>query len=255
MRDALGNIQSVLVLGGGSEIAQHTVRKMIDQRCRTVVLAARHPEQLSDEVTALRAAGATTVETVPFDALDPTSHVAMIDKVWAQHGDIDVVLLAFGVLGDQGAYDDDPLAAADAVSTNFTGAVSAGLTVARHLRHQGHGTLVVLSSVAGERVRKNNFVYGSSKAGLDGFAHGLGDALVGSGASVLVVRPGFVHTKMTAGMDPAPLSTTPDKVAEAIVDGLRRGKATVWVPPALRFVFAVFRHLPRPVWRVVSSKG
>ena len=147
------------------------------------------------------------------------------------------------------------MAAAAAISTNFTGAVSAGLIVARHLRDQGHGKLIVLSSVAGERVRKTNFVYGSSKAGLDGFAHGLGDALSGSGASVLVVRPGFVHTKMTAGMEPAPLSTTPDAVADAIIDGLKTGRTTIWVPSTLRWVFAAFRHLPRPLWQVVSGKA
>ena len=107
----------------------------------------------------------------------------------------------------------------------------------------------MLSSVAGERVRRANFVYGSSKAGLDAFAQGLGDSLAGSGASVLVVRPGFVASSMTAGLDPAPMSTTPDAVAAAVVKGLRAGRRTIWVPGALRFVFAVFRHLPGPVWR------
>ena len=98
-------------------------------------------------------------------------------------------------------------------------------------------------------MRKANFVYGSTKAGLDGFAQGLGDSLVGSGASVLVVRPGFVHSKMTAGMKSAPFATTPEKVADAVATGLRRGSRTVWVPGILRLVFSVFRHLPGPVWR------
>lgn len=257
MRDGLGNVQSVLVLGGGSDIGLATVRRMIDDRCRTVVLAEPDPEQLTAVADDLRSAGATTVDTIAFDAREPATHPAVIDKVWADHGDIDVVLLVFGVLGDQATFEEDPVAAANAVDINFTGAVSAGLAVASHLRAQGHGTLVVLSSVAGERVRKTNFVYGSSKAGLDGFAHGLGDALAGSGASVLVVRPGFVQSKMTAGLEvpPAPFSTTPDQVAGAIVEGLRTGKATVWVPSALRYVLSAFRHLPRPLWRIVSSKG
>lgn len=255
MRDALGTVQSVLVLGGGSEIGQTTVRKLVADRCRTVILAGRDAEALESEAVQLRSLGAITAEAVAFDALDPTGHVATIDEVWDRHSDIDLVLLAFGILGDQAAFNDDPVAAAQAVNANFSGAVSAGLSVAKHLRAQGHGCLVVMSSVAGERVRKTNFVYGASKAGLDGFAHGLGDALAGSGASVLVVRPGFVKTKMTAGMDAAPFSTTPDVVADAIIDGVRKGKATVWVPPALRIVFSVFRHLPRPLWRIVSSKG
>ena len=107
----------------------------------------------------------------------------------------------------------------------------------------------MLSSVAGERVRKANFVYGSSKAGLDGFAQGLGDALAGTGASVLVVRPGFVHSRMTHGMKSAPLATTPTAVAEATVRGLQHGRRTVWVPGTLRPLFAGFRHLPGAVWR------
>jgi decaprenylphospho-beta-D-erythro-pentofuranosid-2-ulose 2-reductase len=123
------------------------------------------------------------------------------------------------------------------------------LAVARLLRAQGHGTLVVLSSVAGERVRRANFIYGSSKAGTDAFALGLGDALRGSGARVLTVRPGFVRTKMTEGLPAAPLSTTADAVAEATVRALASGRELIWVPAQLRLVFVVFRHLPRVLWR------
>ncbi|MGH9060283.1 MAG: SDR family NAD(P)-dependent oxidoreductase, partial [Acidimicrobiales bacterium] len=137
--------------------------------------------------------------------------------------------------------------------TNYVDAVSAGLAVARLLRRQGHGTLVVLSSVAGERVRKANFIYGSTKAGLDGFAQGLGDALHGSGASVLIVRPGFVKGRMTAHMDPAPMPTTVDQVAEATVKALAAGRQVVWVPGMLRLAFVVFRHLPRALWRKLPA--
>ena len=108
---------------------------------------------------------------------------------------------------------------------------------------------MVLSSVAGERVRRANFIYGSSKAGLDGFAQGLGDALQGTGARVLIVRPGFVRTKMTAGMPAAPMSTTPEAVAAATAKALAAGRDVVWVPASLRLAFAGFRHLPRVVWR------
>lgn len=254
MRDALGGVQSVLVLGGGSEIAAATVRKLVQDRCRTVVLAGRRPDGLALVADELRAAGASTVDTVAFDALATDQHAKVIDEIFATHDDIDVVLLAFGVLGDQTVFDHDPAAAAQAVAANYTGAVSSGLAVADRLRHQGHGTLAILSSVAGERARKDNFVYGSSKAGLDAFAQGLGDALVGTGARVMVVRPGFVHTRMTEGMDPAPFSTTPDAVADAIMEGLRKGKDTVWVPPILRWVFTGMRHLPRPIWRKVSAR-
>ena len=127
------------------------------------------------------------------------------------------------------------------------------LPAARRLRAQGHGTLVVLSSVAAERARRANFVYGSSKAGLDAFCQGLGDSLVGTGVRVVVVRPGFVHTKMTAGHKPAPLSTTPDAVADVVVRGLEKGAETIWAPPPLRFVMSGMRHLPRPLWRRIKE--
>ncbi|CAN5731373.1 decaprenylphospho-beta-D-erythro-pentofuranosid-2-ulose 2-reductase [soil metagenome] len=254
MQDALGAVQSVLVLGGGSEIALATVRRLVGERCRTVVLAARDPQGLTGAVAELEQLGATTVEAVAFDADDTADQIRVIDDAFDRHGDLDVVLCAFGVLGDQAAIEDDPMAGAELATTNYVGGVTSGLAVARRLRAQGHGTLVVLSSVAGERVRRDNYVYGSSKAGLDGFAQGLGDALAGSGARVMVVRPGFVHTRMTEGMEPAPFSTTADAVADAIADGLRRRRHTVWVPALLRPLFAVFRHLPRPVWRRVSAR-
>jgi decaprenylphospho-beta-D-erythro-pentofuranosid-2-ulose 2-reductase len=214
-----------------------------------VVLAARRPDELADDAAALEKAGATTVESVTFDASDPSTHGAFIDEVFERVGDIDLVLVAFGVLGDQDDFDDDIDAAVAAVEVNYVGGVSTGLAAARRMKGQGHGTIVFLSSVAGERVRQANFVYGSSKAGLDGFAQGLGDRLAGTGVDVMVVRPGFVATKMTEGMDAAPFSTTPEAVADSIVAGLEKGSHTVWSPPILRLVMFVLRHLPRFVFR------
>ena len=105
------------------------------------------------------------------------------------------------------------------------------------MRRQGHGHIAVLSSVAGERARAGNFVYGSSKAGLDAFAQGLGDSLAGSGVKVTVIRPGFVHSRMTRGLKSAPFATTPRVVGELAVAGMRKGKHTVWTPGILRYVF------------------
>jgi decaprenylphospho-beta-D-erythro-pentofuranosid-2-ulose 2-reductase len=249
MIDALGGPQSVLVLGGGSEIALATVRKLIEGRCRKVVLAGRDREALEQSGKELQVAGATSVATAAFDALEFPSHDAFVRNVFAQHGDFDVVLLAFGVLGDQDLAEVDAGEARRIVESNFTGAVSVLVPIVAALRAQGHGTIVVLSSVAGERARKSNFVYGSSKAGLDAFCQGLGDSLQDTGVRVMVVRPGFVHTKMTEGMEPAPLSTDPDAVAAAIVAGLGRGDEIVWVPAPLRFVMSALRHVPRPVFR------
>ncbi|MCX4995484.1 decaprenylphospho-beta-D-erythro-pentofuranosid-2-ulose 2-reductase [Streptomyces longwoodensis] len=247
MKDAFGLPQSLLVLGGTSEIALATARRLIARRTRTVWLAGRPSPALDEAVQDLRAHGAD-VRTVAFDALDPDTHEEALGKVFAE-GDIDLVLLAFGVLGDQAHDERDPSAAVRVARTNYIGAVSAGLVAARALQTQGHGSLVVLSSVAGERARRANFIYGSSKAGLDAFAQGLGDALQGTGVHVMVVRPGFVRTRMTAGLPEAPLATTPEAVATAIELGLRRRSETVWVPGVLRVVMSALRHVPRGLFR------
>jgi decaprenylphospho-beta-D-erythro-pentofuranosid-2-ulose 2-reductase len=243
VKNALGAVDSVLLLGGRSEIGLEIVRLLVRLGASRVVLAVR------GEPGPVPSLPGAEVHVVPFDALDPGSHQEVFDAAARLVGDLDVVISAFGVLGSQAAYDADPAAAMAAVAVNYGAHVSVGLHAARVLREQGHGTLVVLSSVAGARVRKANFVYGSAKAGLDGFAQGLGDALHGSGARVLIVRPGFVIGRMTRGLTPAPLSSTPRQVAVATVRALRDGSAEVWVPRALGPAFGVLRLLPRSVWR------
>ncbi|MFE7109513.1 SDR family NAD(P)-dependent oxidoreductase [Streptomyces sp. NPDC057575] len=279
MKDAFGAPQSLLVLGGTSEIALATARRLIALRTRTVRLAGRPGPALDAAAAELRARGAD-VRTAGFDALDIESHESALGKIFAE-GDIDMVLLAFGIAGDQGRDEEEPLAAARVAQTNYTGAVSAGLVCAGALQAQGHGSLVVLSSVAGERARRADFIYGSSKAGLDAFTQGLGDALHGTGVHVMVVRPGVVRPERvvetvpvaetvpagspvgariaaarsasarfaSAPLEAPALTTTPDAVAEAIVTGLRRRSETVWVPGSLRAVMSALRHMPRRLFR------
>jgi decaprenylphospho-beta-D-erythro-pentofuranosid-2-ulose 2-reductase len=239
-------VQSLLVLGGTSEIGLATAAALARRRTHTIILACRDPAQAAVHAARLRAAGAERVEAVRFDALDFASHTRFVNDVFDRPVDIDVALLAFGIL-DRGR---DPV---HVIETNFTGAASVLEPLAQRMVRQGHGTIVVLSSVAGERVRKANYVYGSSKAGIDGFASGLGDSVAGTGVQVMVVRPGFVRTKMTAGMKPRPLATLPEDVAEAIVRGLARGADVVWAPARLRPLMSVVRHLPRPVLRRLPS--
>lgn len=254
MRDAFGRGQRLLVLGGGSDLGAAIAERLAADGCRTVVLAGRRPEAMAPVAERLRRAGATEVATSEWDATAVDAHAEAVARAFqAAGGDLDVVVLAAGVLGSQADFDAAPARAAEAVAANYGGAVSTLLHVARRLRDQGHGAIVVLSSVAGERVRAANFVYGSAKAGLDAFAQGLGDSLAGTGVRVLVVRPGFVRTQMTEGMEPAPFATTPEVVAEAVADGLAKGREVVWAPGILRFVFAAFRHLPRPLWRRIAS--
>ncbi len=135
------------------------------------------------------------------------------------------------------------------VQVNCTAAVSTGVLLAERMRRQGHGAVVALSSVAGERPRRSNFVYGASKAGMDAFYTGLREAVRPDGVRVLVVRPGFVRGRMTQGLPAAPLSTTPEAVAEVTVKALVERRDVVWAPPLLRVVMSGLRHLPAALFR------
>lgn len=248
MDNALGEPQSILLLGGTSDIGLAIVRELLSPAARTVVLACRNAEKGERAAAGLRHDG-LTVDVVQFDGAATDTHEAVVREVCERHGDIDLAIVAFAQLGDGEATSKDVAAAAELTHVNFTGAVCATIAVANRMRTQGHGAIVVLSSVAGERVRKANAVYGATKSGLDGFAQGLGDELAGDGVHMLVVRPGFVHSSMTTGQKPAPFATTPETVAEVTAKGLRGGRRTVWAPGILRFVFMALRHTPGPVWR------
>lgn len=249
MKNALGAVRTVALFGGRSEIGLAILERLARDGAQEAVLAVRGGVVDESTVSRLKAAGLQRVECVDFDASDLDSHAASVERTFDRLGDVDVVVAAWGVLGEQAAYDADPPAAARDITVNFTSEVSVGLQVARRLRAQGHGTLVVLSSVAGYRVRRANLVYGAAKAGLDGFAQGLGDALAGSGASVMVVRPGYVHTTMSANVPPAPMSVQAADVGEAVARALATGREVVWVPSRLGLVMGLMRLLPRTAWR------
>jgi len=244
----MGMPQSAVVIGGTSEIAGAVLRALVPHRLRRVVLAGRHQSQLADAAADLQGLGAE-VEVRILDVTDVAGHRSFAADMVAHLGQVDLVLVAAGVLGDQEADEVDPAATAGVLATNFSGPAALMTAFAEVLRRQGHGRMVVLSSVAGVRVRRSNYVYGSSKAGLDGFAQGMADALVGSGASLVIVRPGWVATRMTAGRAPAPFATTPEAVAADVVAGLRRSAPVIWSPPILKMVFAVLRLVPRALWR------
>ncbi|QGK70612.1 SDR family NAD(P)-dependent oxidoreductase [Allosaccharopolyspora coralli] len=241
--------RTALVLGGRSEIGTEVARRLVADGVTTIVLAARRSDDLGPQVDELRAAGATAVSAVEFDADQTGEHAAFLDRVEAAHGPVDDVVLAFGILGDQQRAETDAAHAVAVVHTDYVAQVSMLTLLAARMRRRGSGRLVAFSSIAGVRVRRANYVYGSAKAGLDGFASGLADALHGSAVHLLLVRPGFVVGRMTEGMSPAPLSTTPEKVAEAATAALRRGRGEVWVPGRLRLLAAAFRLMPRAIWR------
>ena len=248
MNDAFGRPQSVLVLGATSEIAEAVIEALVERGTRRLVLAARDPAALERVADRWRQRGSVSVETLPFEATDTDAHASTIEKAF-ESGDVDLALLAFGVLGDQRIDEVDPARAVTVIETNFTGAASVGIELVKRMRRQGHGTVVVLSSLAAERARRSNFVYGSAKAGADAFFQGMAAATAGDAVRILIVRPGFVKTRMTAGMKVPPLSTTPDAVARVVVRGLERGSEIVWAPPATRWMMLVLRHLPTALFR------
>lgn len=237
----------VVIFGGRSEIGVELAQRLAPGA--TVVLAARRAEQLDEQVSAVRMAGATAVHTVEFDADDMGLHGPLVQRLVAEHGPIGTAVLAFGILGDQTRAEADAAHAVAVVQTDYVAQISLLTHLSSAMRAADRGALVVFSSIAGVRARRANYVYGSAKAGLDAFASGLADALHGTGVRLLLVRPGFVIGRMTEGMDPAPLSSTPAKVADAAARALRKGRSEVWVPAPLRLLAFAFRMTPRFVWR------
>jgi decaprenylphospho-beta-D-erythro-pentofuranosid-2-ulose 2-reductase len=235
---------NVLVIGGTSEIGLAIVRRLAAEEPVRAFLLGRDRDRV--------AAAAATFAQADYDVIDADAldtHDQVIARAFERAGGFDVVVLAVGVLGGQEGLDADRSVSERVMSVNFLGSGSLLLGALRALRRQGRGTMIVLSSVAAERARRSNAIYGAAKAGLDALAQGLADSVAGTGVRVLVVRPGFVRTRMTAGLPAAPFATSAEAVADATVRALGGRAHTVWVPPTLRYMFAVLRHLPRPIYR------
>lgn len=244
---------TALVLGGGSEIGLAIARRLAEQGLEKVVLAGRDRDAIRMAVEAAPIP-VDVVDVVAWDALDVESHEALVERATALLGSIDVVVCAVGMLGHHAGMTIRPTDADLLLRTNFTGPATALSAVGQALERQGHGTIIVLSSIAAARARRSNFVYGSGKAGLDAYAQGLGDALIETGVRVHVVRPGFVVSKMTTGLEPAPMASTPEAVADAVVDLLdARTNRIAWVPPRLGPMMAVLRNVPAPLWRRIAG--
>ncbi|UDY35671.1 SDR family NAD(P)-dependent oxidoreductase [Dermatobacter hominis] len=244
--------RTALVLGATSDIAVAVLAELARHGLRAAVLAARDPEAAARAVA--DAAPALTTESMAWDALEVEGHRALVERAAGSLGQVDLVVCAVGLLGHHAGRTMGPVDVDHMVRTNFAGPAAALAAAGQFLVEQGHGTIVVLSSVAGLRARRSNYVYGSTKAGLDVFAQGLSDALVGTGVRCLVVRPGFVRSRMTDGLDPAPFSTDPATVARATVAALQDPRRDVAsVPRVLGPLFGVVRALPRPLWRRVAG--
>jgi decaprenylphospho-beta-D-erythro-pentofuranosid-2-ulose 2-reductase len=251
--DAVGNPQTILLLGGTSEIGLAICERYLQNAQARVVLAALPDDPGRDNAVAqMKAAGAKSVQLIDFDAVETDSHPQVIDAAFTDDGsrrDVDVAIVAFGLLGDAEELWQNQRKAVQIAEINYTAAVSVGVLLGEKMRAQGFGQIIAMSSAAGERVRRSNFVYGSTKAGLDGFYLGLGEALRPSGVRVLVIRPGQVRTRMSAHVKEAPLTVDKEYVANLAVTSAAKGKDLVWAPGAFRYVMMVLRHIPRPIFR------
>jgi decaprenylphospho-beta-D-erythro-pentofuranosid-2-ulose 2-reductase len=237
------------VVGGSSEIAEAVLSALARRGLAAVLLCGRDEASMRAVGRRLVASGVARVEVTRCDVQDIASLAPLADEAARRLGSVDLLLVAAGALGPAGLDGIRPAELERVVACNFTGPAASMVAFVPMLREQGRGRIVVLSSVAGVRVRRANFAYGSAKAGLDAFSQGLADALTGTGVEVLIVRPGYVHGRMTAGRRAQPFAVRPADVGEAVAAAIERGAAVVWVPPSLRVLFALARLVPRRAWR------
>lgn len=234
----------ILILGATSAIAEATARNLVDGDS-VFHLVARHPDRLNAVAADLNVRGAAAVSTACHDLADASGHAALIAAArQALGGSIDLALLAYGTLGDHQTMIQDYSAAADNLQVNLLSPISLLMSLAEVMTAQQHGTIAVLSSVAGDRGRQSNYVYGTAKGGLSIFLSGLRGRLRTSGVRVITIKPGLVESPMTAGLRRSPLMLPAAPVGAAIADAIRRGVPCVYVPWFWRPIMTVVRMLP-----------
>jgi decaprenylphospho-beta-D-erythro-pentofuranosid-2-ulose 2-reductase len=255
MENSFGQPQSVVVFGGSSDIARALTKRLCTARAHTVVLCGRNQQLLDESADEAKDYGASMTDTVVFDAEDVTNAERVVAEAFEKvGGHVDLVVVAVGLLGDQFAQENDATAAAKVATVNFAWPVAALAEVRRRLVDQGHGRILVMSSVAAIRIRRTAYLYGGAKAGLDRLCDGLADSLDGTGVTLQLLRPGVVRTRMTKGQAPIPFTTGPEEVADNVMKGLATNDRVIWSPPIMRYAFAMLRHIPRPLWRMVADR-
>lgn len=236
-------LSRIVVLGATSAIAQAWMR-LLAPRGVSFFLVARNPEHLESVARDLLVRGATAVYAENCD-LDKTElHPALMDRALKSLGGLDCALIAHGSLGNQAADEKDFAAAAASLQTNFLSAASLVTWLANYFAGQYRGTIAVISSVAGDRGRKSNYIYGSAKAGLNAFLDGVRNRVDRDGVHVLTIRPGFVATPMTAHLPQGPLFATPDAVARDILRAMDRRRDIVYTPWFWRWIMTIIRTIP-----------
>ena len=247
--DALGRPQRILLIGGTSDIGLSIVSSLAGKDTE-VILAGRNLETLQEAAGELTGSGATA-QVRSLDVTDLPAAGPVLDEVFGR--DVDIVVIAAGALPVQSAVLNDPQAAQRTLAINGHGAASLLLACHTRMCAQGHGQIVVLSSIAAVRPRPSNFIYGAGKAMVDFLARGLVES-PDPRVSVLLVRPGFVRTKMTAGLVAAPFATASASVADAVARWSRRGASSriIWVPAVLKHVARVMSLLPLALLRKID---
>ena len=255
MENAFGQPQTLVVLGGTSDIARGLTKRLAAARAHTIVLAARSQSLLDEASEEATAHGAANVDTVVFDANDVADAQRVVTECFEKvDGPVDLVVMALGLMGDQFEKEDDAALAAEIANVNFAWPVAALAETRRRLVAQGSGRILVISSVAAVRVRRNLYLYGGAKAGLDRLCQGMADSLEGTGVRLQLLRPGVVRTRMAEGLPNVPFTTDVDEVVTNILKGLANGDAVIWSPPILRYIFLVLEHLPKALWRKVMDR-
>ena len=237
----------ILIIGATSAIAVETARAYAASGARFCLLA-RDPERLAAVRDDLLVRGAAEADTVPLDVTDYQRHEAVIATAWEKLGGVDVALLAHGVLPDQQRCEDQPAKAVAALAVNATATIALLLPLAARFEAQRSGTIALIGSVAGDRGRATNWVYGAGKAAVERAADGLRQRLSRAGVAVVLIKPGFVSTPMTAHLPQGPLFASPRQVGRDIRRAIDRRRPVVYTPWFWRPIMAIIRLIPRPMF-------
>lgn len=239
-------MQRILIVGATSAIAE-AVARIYASRSAALFLVGRNADRLGAIASDLTVRGASSIETYVLDVNDLDRHAAMLDAAFRSLGGVDVVLVAHGTLPDQAACEQDVELAMREFTTNATSTIALATRLVPRL--QERSTLAVISSVAGDRGRASNYVYGSAKAAVSEFLSGLRQRMGRSGPNVLTIKPGFVDTPMTRDFRKGPLWAKPDKVARGIIDAIERRRGMAYIPAFWWAVMTVIRHIPELIFR------
>lgn len=239
----------VLILGATSDIAMALAHRFAQAGCH-ITLAARNSARLAETVMDLQIRHSITAEAVEFDALDFVGHAAFYNGLATKP---DVAIVVFGYLGQQPTAQTDFAEAHKIIDSNYTGAVSILNIIANDFEQRHSGIIIGISSVAGDRGRQSNYIYGSAKAGFTAYLSGLRNRLVKAGVHIITVKPGFVRTKMTAGMPlPAPVTAKPQRVASDVFNAYTKQSNQIYTLWMWKFIMLIIRHIPEPIFKKMN---